>query len=106
MSIALQVLAVGIGTYLLRVSAIAVVARAPQPSEATDATMRLIAPAVLAAIVADQLFVRSGSVTLRWAWLIAAAIAILVAYRWRSAGVTMLVGVVAAWLLDAALSST
>ncbi|MEM8618928.1 MAG: AzlD domain-containing protein [Actinomycetota bacterium] len=103
MSAALQILAVGLGTYLLRVSAIAIVARSPETSDATQSTMRLIAPAVLAALLADQLFVRRGSVTLHWPWLIAAVVAGVVAYRWRSPGVTMLVGIAAAWLLDSAM---
>ncbi len=101
MSAWLQIVLVGVGTYLIRVSAIAVAGRLPEPSAATRSTMRLIAPAVLAAIVADQLFVGGRAATAAWVWWIAAAAAGTVAYRWRSPGITMAVGVALVWLLDA-----
>ena len=92
MSPALQVLLAGVGTYLIRVSAIALGGRAARPSPATEATLRLIGPAVLAAIVADRLVLVDGAPTLRWSWLVAAAVAAIVAWRWRSAGITMAAG--------------
>ncbi|MCB0970660.1 MAG: AzlD domain-containing protein [Acidimicrobiales bacterium] len=101
MSPALQVLLAGVGTYLIRVSAIALGGRAARPSPATEATLRLIGPAVLAAIVADRLVLVDGAPTLRWSWLVAAAVAAIVAWRWRSAGITMAAGMVAVWLLTA-----
>ncbi len=101
MSVWLQIVLVGIGTYAIRVSAIALAGRFPEPSDATRATMRLIGPAVLAAIVADQRLLDDGAVDVRWTWLVAASIAGAVAYRWKSAGVTMAVGMAAVWCLDA-----
>jgi branched-subunit amino acid transport protein len=101
MNAAVQIFAVGLGTYLIRVSAIALAGRFPEPSDSTRATMRLIAPAVLAAIVADRLFLDSGTVTVNSSWWIAAVVAAAVARRWRSAGITMAVGMAAVWTLDA-----
>lgn len=101
MSAWLQVVIVGVGTYLIRASAIAVAGRLPEPSAATRDTMRPIAPAVLAAIVADQLVVSDQRLSVQLSWLVAAAVAGLVAHRWRSAGLTMSVGMVVVWLLDA-----
>lgn len=102
MTAALQIIAVGIGTYLIRVSAIALAGRFGQPSPDVRATMRLIGPAVLAAIVADQLVVDESALTIRPSWLLSALIAGWVAWRWRSAGLTMGVGMLAVWLLQSA----
>ena len=51
--------------------------------------------------VADQLLLDDGAVDVRWTWFVAASIAGAVAYRWKSAGVTMAVGMAAVWCLDA-----
>ncbi len=102
MSAGLQILLAGIGTYMIRVSAIAVAGRFGDPSPTTEATMRLIGPSVLAAIVADRLLLRDGQFTVTPSWWIAAVISGAVAYRWRSAGLTMAVGMATVWILDAA----
>ncbi len=94
------VLAVGAGTYLIRVSVIALAGRLREPSPTTVDTLRLIAPAVLAAIVADQLAIDDGELGAEVAWLLAAVVAGVVAYRFRSAGVTMLVGLATVWLVE------
>lgn len=101
MSPALQVALAGIGTYLIRVSAIAFSGRFGEPSERTTATLRLIGPAVLAAIVADRLLLREGAIDIRVEWLLAALVAGAVAWRWRSAGITMAAGMVAVWTFTA-----
>ena len=95
-----QIALVGLGTYLLRVSAIVLADRFAEPSEAVVATLRLIGPAVLAAIVADQLLPDGGRPVVQWTWWAAAIVAIAVARRWRSAGLTMAVGMAMVWLLD------
>lgn len=96
-----QVVLAGIGTYLIRLSAIAFSGRMGEPSERTTATLRLIGPAVLAAIVADRLFLTKGAIDIQLDWLIASVIAALVAWKWRAAGITMAVGMVAVWTLAA-----
>ncbi|MGB3829787.1 MAG: AzlD domain-containing protein [Ornithinimicrobium sp.] len=98
-----QIILAGVGTYLLRLSFIGLSSRLGAPSPQTEATLRLIAPAVLAAIVANQLFVSDGGWVARWDWWIAGVVAGLVAWRWQSAGLTMLVGMIVVWVLDATL---
>ena len=88
---------VGLGTYLFRVSGLIRRQAATEPSP----TLRLIAPVVLAAIVADQLLVSDRSIDLRPEWLIAAAISAVVSWRTRSAALTMAVGLAAVWIIDA-----
>lgn len=100
MSPVLQVLLAGVGTYGIRVSAIAMSERFERPSPMTEATLRLIGPAVLAAIVADRLFLLDGQPTVNGQWWVAGVVAALVAWRWRSAGITMAVGMGVVWVLD------
>jgi branched-subunit amino acid transport protein len=40
-----------------------------------------------------------GDPTAQWDWWIAGVVAGLVAYRWRSAGITVLVGMATVWAL-------
>jgi len=89
----------GLGTYLIRVSVIALVGRGVTISPTTEATLRLIAPAVLAAIVADTLVLGDGGLNSEWRWYVAALMAAGVSWRWRSAGYTMLAGMGTLWLL-------
>lgn len=95
------VLCVGIGTYLTRVSAVALSDRLGSPSARTEAMLRLIAPAVLAGIVADRLFLAGGELSGKWEWWVAGVVAGAVSLRWRSVGLTMLAGMGAVWLLGA-----
>lgn len=97
-----QILLVGVGTYMIRVSAIALAGRLSEPFDQVRATMRLIGPAVLAAIVADRLFIQDSTVATHWSWWIAAVVAASVSYRWRSAGITMAIGMITVWTLNAA----
>ncbi|MGB5951424.1 MAG: AzlD domain-containing protein [Ornithinimicrobium sp.] len=101
MSPLLQILLAGVGTYLLRLSFIAFSSRLGTPSPRTESVLQLIGPAVLAALVANQLFVKDGGWIVQWDWWIGGIVTGLVAWRWRSAGVTMAVGLVVVWVLDA-----
>lgn len=101
MSPLLQIILAGVGTYLLRLSFIGASGWLGTPSARTEATLRLIAPAVLAAIVANQLFVAERGWVVQWDWWIAGVVAGFVAWRWKSTGLTMVVGMVAVWVLDA-----
>ena len=89
----------GVGTYVVRVSAIALVGRGVTISPSMEATLRLIAPSVLAAIVADTLILDGDGFNTDWRWYFAAAAAAVVSLRWRSAGLTMLAGLLSLWLL-------
>jgi len=99
----LQILIAGIGTYLIRLSFIAFSSQLGIPSPRTESILRLIGPAVLAAIVANQLFVKDSAFVVQWDWWIAGVVAGAIAWRWRSAGITMAVGMVTVWVLDATL---
>lgn len=100
MSPLVQFALAGLGTYLIRASAILVMGRV-RVSDGQRSVLRLIAPAVLAAIVADRLFVSDGDVVLRGTWLIAGGVAGLVATRGRSAIFTILAGMATVWLFGA-----
>ena len=89
----------GIGTYLIRLSMVVLAGRLPEPSPDTLATLRLIAPSVLAAIVADRLFVTDGALGARWDWVAASVVAGWAAWRFRSAAVAMAVGMLAVWAI-------
>jgi branched-subunit amino acid transport protein len=101
MNPALQIIIVGIGTYVIRISAIALSGHLGTPSESTEATLRLIGPAVLAATIADRLFLVHGDPTLKWDWWIAAVVALAASWRWKSAGVTVAAGMSVVWLIAA-----
>ena len=90
---------VGLGTYMFRVSAIALVGRGVTISASTEATLRLIAPAVLAAIVADTLILDGDGFNTEWTWYVAAAAGAFVSWRWRAAGLSMVVGLGTLWTL-------
>ncbi len=70
-----QIVLAGIGTYLIRVSFIALSGQLGTPSPRTESVLRLIGPAVLAAIVANQLFVADGAFTVKWDWWVAGVVA-------------------------------
>jgi branched-subunit amino acid transport protein len=96
-----MVLLTGIGTYLLRVSAIAVVGEGRQIPPRVEQALRLVAPAVLAALVANSLLLDGDGLRPLGAWHGAGIIAALVAIRFRSAAWTLLAGMVAVWIFSA-----
>ncbi|MFV2063673.1 MAG: AzlD domain-containing protein [Chloroflexota bacterium] len=93
------VLMVAGGTFLMRASLVVMLANATIPERVQQA-LRLVAPAVLAGLVAQTLFITAGDVRPFGTWYIAAAIAALVAWRTRSVGWTLLMGMVAVWALQ------
>jgi len=97
----LMVLLTGLGTYLLRMSAIALVSEGRQIPPRAEQALRLVAPSVLAALVANSLLLQGGDWRPLGAWHGAAIVAALVAVRFRSAAWTLLAGMVAVWLFAA-----
>ena len=97
--LALVAMAAG-GTLLMRVSLVALLANATIPPR-VERALQLVVPAVLAGLVAQTLFLESGDVRPLDAWYPAAAVAIIVAWQTRSTMWTLLVGMVAVWLLTA-----
>lgn len=96
-----MVVAVGIGTYLIRVSAIALLGPGQTISPRLERALRMVAPAVLAALVATTLLRDGDEFRALGAWHGAAVVAVLVAIRTRSAAWTLLAGMVSVWVLSA-----
>ena len=90
----------GLGTYLLRLSAIALVGVGAAVPPGVERTLRLIAPAVLSAIVANGLILNQGVFNPRLSWYLGAAIAAAVVWRVRSMAWAMLAAFVAVWALQ------
>jgi branched-subunit amino acid transport protein len=91
---------VAVGTLLMRASMVTLLAGATIPVRVEQA-LGLLAPAVLAGLVAQTLFLDAGEVRPFGTWYVAAAVAALVAWRTRTFGWTLLAGMVSVWLLEA-----
>ena len=100
MNPAFQVLLAGAGTYLVRVSAIALLSGSTEIPPNVERVLRMIAPAVLAAVLAHSLMLNDGELPPLGTWHVAALIALGVALKWRQAGLTMGLGLVALWTLN------
>ena len=94
--------AAGALTYLTRLSFIALLGRFELPPLAARA-LRFVPPAVLSAIIFPELVLRGGELQLTWrnARLLAGVVAALVAWRTRNVFLTIAVGMVALWALQA-----
>lgn len=95
---------IGVGTYVTRLSFVAIFAESGVPRW-LEAPLRYVAPAVIAAIVLPLLVSPEGSVDLtldnpRW---IAGLMAAGAAVKTRSLSLTIVVGMVALWFLQALL---
>lgn len=94
------VLVAAAGTLAMRASMITLLADvtiAPRVEQA----LSLVAPAVLAGLVAQTLFLDAGELRPFGSWYLAGAVAAAVAWRTRSFGWTLLAGMVSVWLLEA-----
>ncbi|WP_062210947.1 AzlD domain-containing protein [Demequina oxidasica] len=92
MILLLAFLLAGIGTYLIRLSGIMLLGGERELPEAVTKTLRLIAPAALAAIIANSLLLDGGQWREFGAWQIAALVAVGVALWKRSMGWTLVAG--------------
>jgi branched-subunit amino acid transport protein len=89
---------VAAGTFAMRASLVALLANVTLPRRLTQA-LGLVAPAVLAGLVAQTLFLDGVEIRPFGTWYLAAAAAALVAWRTRSFGWTLVVGMGGVWLL-------
>lgn len=96
-----QIALAAAGTYLIRVSMVVALGRL-QLSARVAQGLRLVAPAVLAALVAQTLFLDDGDIRAWSAWYPASAIAALVAWRTRSTSWALLAGFISVWVLQQA----
>ena len=101
MNPAFQVLLAGAGTYLIRISAIALMSGTGEVPERVERVLRMIAPAVLGALVAHTLLLDHGSARDLGAWHVAGTVALVVAVWRKSATWTLVVGMVALWAANA-----
>ena len=94
----LSVVLLGLGTYAIRVSAIALLGRGGSIPPRIERSLHFIAPAVLSALVANTLLLEGGSARPLGPWHVAAIAAALVAIRWTSTTLTLLVGMGVLWV--------
>jgi branched-subunit amino acid transport protein len=95
-----MVAVIGVGTWLLRLSFVAILARVETVPPAVTRVLRLIPAAVLAAITAPAITNAGGSFDLTTVRFAAGALAGLVAWRTRNVAATIGVGMAALWVLE------
>ncbi len=99
------VIAVGLGTYLLRLSFIAIVGDRTMPDWAL-VPLRYVAPAVLAALVAPAVLLHDGALDVSPASnprAIAALVAIVIAWKTKNVVAVIVAGMSVVWVLQAVL---
>jgi branched-subunit amino acid transport protein len=96
-----MVAVIGVGTWLLRLSFVTLLARVEAVPPAVSRILRLIPAAVLAAITAPAITNAGGSFDLVTARFAAGVLAALVAWRTRNVAATIGVGMVSLWVLQA-----
>ncbi|MDX2137049.1 MAG: AzlD domain-containing protein [Chloroflexota bacterium] len=97
MNIWLLIVIVGVLTFLIRYSFIALVGRVGMPARLQRA-LRFVPAAVLAALIMPELIYRNGVFSpIR---LAAGTVAILVAWRTKNAIFTMTAGMIVLWILQ------
>lgn len=97
------IFAIGIGTYLLRLSFIGIVGDRAMPEWAL-VPLRFVAPAVLAALIAPAVLLNNGALDLSPASnprAVAALVALLLAWKTRSVPVVIAAGLMVVWALQA-----
>jgi branched chain amino acid efflux pump len=105
MTLWLMLLIIGLITYAIRLSCIGLLGQREMPALLLKA-LRFVPLTVLPAIILPQLFLRNNTLVLsvqnpRW---IAGVLAAIVAWRTRNVLLTILVGMVALWVLQFLLS--
>jgi branched-subunit amino acid transport protein len=99
------VIAIGVGTYLTRLSFIGAFGERQMPAW-LERPLRYVAPAVLGAIVLPAVVMPEGAVDFSPASnprFVAGIIAAAIAIRFRNMTVVIAVGMAALWILDALL---
>jgi branched-subunit amino acid transport protein len=91
--------AVAVGTYLIRLSGIALLSNPERIPPRVQRALGLVAPTAMGAIIVNSLFLDEGGWREFGAWHLAAAVAIAVALWRRSSGWAMSLGAAAFALL-------
>ena len=87
--------AAGVGTLAIRLSGIVMLGRGRELSPGVSRTLQMVAPAALAAIVANSLLLDGGDIRAFGIWHIAAGIAALAVFLKRDTNVILGVGIAA-----------
>jgi len=100
------ILTLALVTFVTRLSFLGLLAHVHLPN-LLRRTLAYVPPAILAAIIAPQVFpvAATGLPMLDWPRLVAALIAFAVAFRTRSTLATVSIGMLALWGMQALLSS-
>jgi branched-subunit amino acid transport protein len=100
----LIIIGMGVVTYGIRVSSIALLGKREFPPVVQRA-LRFVPPAVLSAIIFPELFQHSGQFDLSWTnvRLLAGVLASIVAWRSKNVLATIAAGMIALWILQAAI---
>lgn len=96
------ILAIGVGTYLIRLSFIGIIGDRPMPDWAL-VPLRFVAPSVLAALAAPAVLLRDDSLDVNPATnprAVAAVVALLLAWKTRNVGVVIAAGMITVWALQ------
>ena len=97
------IFAIGVGTYLIRLSFIGIVGDRVMPNWAL-VPLRYVAPAVLAALIAPAVLLNDGALDLSPASnprAIAALVALLLAWKTKSVPVVIAAGLITVWAFQA-----
>lgn len=101
----LLVLVAGVGTFAIKLSFIQLFGRLDEVSSTVAGVLRFVPAAVLAALVVDSVVTLSASPSLHLAFvpaeLLAASVAAVVAWRTESVPLTLAVGMVLLWTVNA-----
>ena len=95
------VVAIGIGTFAIRVSFLALLRRVERVPDWGTRILKMIPAAALAAIVSPSLTHATGSFDLSTPRMVAGVVASLVAWRTKNVGATLIVGMSVLWILQA-----
>jgi branched-subunit amino acid transport protein len=101
--VAIAIVIIGVGTYLIRLSFIGAFGSREMPVW-LERPLRYVAPAVLAAITLPEVLMPAGTVDVVPASnprVVAALVAAAVAVKVKNVGVVIVVGMAALWLLEA-----
>jgi branched-subunit amino acid transport protein len=102
MTIWLIMIALAVGTFLIRISFILLLSNRDVPPLLSSA-LRFVPPAVLTALVVPQILTRTNTMEISLAnpQLVAGIVAVLVAWRTRNVLLTILGGMAVLWILQA-----
>jgi branched-subunit amino acid transport protein len=102
MTIWLIMIALAVGTFLIRISFILLLSNRDVPPLLSSA-LRFVPPAVLTALVVPQILNRTNTMEISFAnpQLVAGIVAVLVAWRTRNVLLTILGGMAVLWILQA-----